>query len=266
MPGQCHFQASWLDIPDFKDWLQKVVRDARCIVCVKTISLKNQGITACKIHVKGQKHNKAMEDKRKTIPGFFSPRSTSETVTTIAQYSLPSSKPAEPSTSIGDASLMAPRPLVCGNQTLKAEILWALKCVDSHFSFHSCEHISDIFKQMFPGDPLAQTFSCGETKCRYICQFGIAPYFHGLLKESARADGDYVLLFDESLNKVKKNKQMDILLRLWHHDQVRSRYFTSKFIGHASAQDMLDHFNSAIEDLNHTGILQVSMDGPSVNW
>ena len=81
-----------------------------------------------------------------------------------------------------------------------------------------------------------------------------------------KTDGDYVLLFDESLNKVTHNKQLDILIRLWHHDQVKSRYSQSKFIGHASADDLLAHFSEATEDLNRNGLLQVSMDGPSVNW
>ena len=89
-----------------------------------------------------------------------------------------------------------------------------------------------------------------------------------MLKESVKTGGDYILLFDESLNKVTRKKQLDILIliRLWHHDQVKSRYFQSKFIGHASADDFVVHFSEATKDLNRNGFLQVSMDGPSVNW
>ena len=201
-----------------------------------------------------------MESKRRTIPGFFllRPQNSAATAST--------SRLPGPSMSVVDAPTVTARPLAGGNQTLKAEILWALKCVDSHYSFHSCENLSVVFQRMFPGDLVAQTFSCAETKCRYLCQFGIAPYFRELLKESVKTDGDYVLLFDESLNKVTHNKQLDIHIRLWHHDQVKSRYFQSKFIGHASADDLLLHFSEATEDLIRNGLLQVSMDGPSVNW
>lgn len=200
----------------------------------------------------------AVRCKRKSIPGFFSPQSSTTTsmTTSISGPSVPSC----------DTATVTPRTLAGGNQTLKAELLWAMKCVDFHYSFHSCEGISELFKQMFPGDPVAQTFTCGETKCRYLCQFGIAPYFYGLLKKSARTDSDYVLLFDESLNKKTQSKQMDILIRQWNHDHVQSRYFTSKFIGHATADNVVEHFSSATEDLNYNGLLQISMDGPSVNW
>lgn len=61
MPGQCHFQSAWLNIPEFTDWMQKDIGDstnALCSVCMKTISLKNQGITALKIHATGIKHKK----------------------------------------------------------------------------------------------------------------------------------------------------------------------------------------------------------------
>lgn len=119
---------------------------------------------------------------------------------------------------------------------------------------------------MFPDSAAAEMFSCAETKCCYLCQFGIAPHFSNLLKKTVKSDGDYVLLFEESLNKKNQSKQMDLLIRLWNHDKVTSRYYTSKFIGHASAEDMVEHFTSATEDLKYSGLLQVSMDGPNVNW
>ena len=119
---------------------------------------------------------------------------------------------------------------------------------------------------MFPGHPVAETFSCGETKCRYLCQFGLAPHFSSLLKSRLSKDSEYVLLFDESMNSKTKNKQLDMHVRLRHHDHVHTRYLTSQFIGHAAANDLLEHFNSSTSDLRRSGLLQVSMDGPSVNW
>ncbi|KAK2140319.1 hypothetical protein LSH36_1393g00020 [Paralvinella palmiformis] len=68
------------------------------------------------------------------------------------------------------------------------------------------------------------------------------------------------------MNKKTKNKQLDIHVRLWRHDQVHTRYLTSQFIGYAAATDLLEHFNASTSDLCRNGLLQVSMDGPSVNW
>jgi len=83
-----------------------------------------------------------------------------------------------------------------------------------------------------------------------------------LVKES----GNTVVMFDESLNTVTKRKQMDVHIRSWIDGQVISRYLTSQFMGHATADDVVAHFRSALEGLLLNQILQISMDGPNVNW
>ena len=59
---------------------------------------------------------------------------------------------------------------------------------------------------------------------------------------------------------------MDVHIRSWIDGQVMSRYLTSQFMGHATADDVVDHFRSALEGLHLNQILQISMDGPNVNW
>ena len=65
------------------------------------------------------------------------------------------------------------------NEKLKAEVLWALKVADSHYSFHSSCETSDLFKEMFPDSEIAAKFSCSETRCCYLTTHGLAPYFLG---------------------------------------------------------------------------------------
>lgn len=48
--------------------------------------------------------------------------------------------------------------------------------------------------------------------------------------------------------------------------QVGTHYFTSLFMGHATAEDMIEHFETGTDGLNMRRLLQLSMDGPSVNW
>ena len=62
----------------------------------------------------------------------------------------------------------------------KAEILWASKCVMSHFSFTSTADITDIFRAMFPDSAIAQKMSYGPNKMSYLFCFGIIPYFRQL--------------------------------------------------------------------------------------
>ena len=44
------------------------------------------------------------------------------------------------------------------------------------------------------------------------------------------------------------------------------RYRGLEFLGHATATDLLTHFNDGIRQLDPTRLLHVSMDGPSVTW
>ena len=77
----------------------------------------------------------------------------------------------------------------------KAEILWALKTVMSHFSYNSSTNIADVFRAMFPDSAIAQKMNCGPTKLSYLICFGIAPYFKQQLLKEAQC---YVISFDES--------------------------------------------------------------------
>ena len=52
---------------------------------------------------------------------------------------------------------------------------------------------------------------------------------------------------------------MDIHIRSWNHDkhQVESRYYTSVFMGHGRADDILSHFRSGIEGIPLNKVYQV---------
>ena len=75
-------------------------------------------------------------------------------------------------------------------------------------------------------------------------------------------------MFDESLNKKSQAKQMDFHVRYWASGEVRTRYLGSVFLGHGKATDLLEHFHKGIKDLQPRvkDMVQVSMDGPNVNW
>eukprot|EP00117_Sycon_ciliatum_P017657 scpid40541/ scgid16571/ len=64
---------------------------------------------------------------------------------------------------------------------------------------------------------------------------------------------------------------MDIHVRFWSEDasgsrMVFSRFYGSEFLGHATAQIMLTAFLGSCNPLGLQNLLQVSMDGPNVNW
>ena len=101
------------------------------------------------------------------------------------------------------------------HQSLSAEILWTLKSVTS-----SSNDSNLLFQRMFPDSNIAQKFSCGETKCTYLGKFGLVLHFQQLMMKSLKESGEFVVLFDESLNSVTQSKQLDVHIRTWRNGEV----------------------------------------------
>jgi hypothetical protein len=155
---------------------------------------------------------------------------------------------------------------VSNTEVLKAEIIWALKIAGSHLSFNASNEVSGMFKLMFPDSEIAARFRCGEDKVAYMISFGLGPYFSSALKENIHNADEYVLLFDESLNKANKKKQLDIHARFWKEGVVMTKYICSEMMGHATARDLLETLFPVVIDLGTRKLAQISMDGPNVNW
>lgn len=60
---------------------------------------------------------------------------------------------------------------------------------------------------------------------------------------------------------------MDLVIRFWENNEAQTRYLTSVFLGHATAENLLTSFKSAQKNngLELNNMIQVSMDGPNVN-
>ena len=147
----------------------------------------------------------------------------------------------------------------------QAEVMWAVEVVMSKHSFRSCDK-SDLFSAMFSDRNTAKSFACGQTKCKYLICFGIAPYFKELINSVILELDHVVCQFDESHNDVMKKGQMDLYVRYWDSvtNTVITRYYSSEFLGKAVSKDVLEKFK-CMTGINEDKLLQVSMDGPRVN-
>ena len=65
---------------------------------------------------------------------------------------------------------------------------------------------------MFSDSDIAKKFSIGKTKCGYYINFGIAPYFKELLLEELKSSKYIVVSYDENLNTILEEEQIDILV------------------------------------------------------
>ena len=52
---------------------------------------------------------------------------------------------------------------------------------------------------------------------------------------------------------------------IWEGEEVRTRYYQSKFMGHDTAEKMANMCEIATSDLHLGNLLQLSMDGPNMN-
>ena len=99
------------------------------------------------------------------------------------------------------------------NAHLKAETIWALNVVGKNYSFKSCEGVNDLFQAMFLDSIIAKSFQCAERNASYMMAFGIAPYLQRKLRNRVKGEeGDYVIVFDESVNDSLQAKRMDVLV------------------------------------------------------
>ena len=123
-------------------------------------------------------------------------------------------------------------------------------------------------KLMFPHDDVAKKIKLKRDKISYFVTYGLGPYFSKNLIENVLQSKFYAVAFDESLNKVSQKQQMDIKIRYWslESNKVETRYFGSAFLGHTRAVDLLQAFKTQLSDLNLKNLMQISMDGPNVNF
>ena len=277
-----HFNLIWLNDPNYSNWLVATgdSSSVKCKLCNRTFTLSNMSKGALESHKSGKKHQElesvqTQANRKNLLHSWVTLTSKSGSSTSTLQQ--PSNSISEPSPiSISQQSVPSNIPNESSNSmqsyiddkesVSKAEILWTLNVITKHQSFRSSSDSNSLFQTMFPDSEIAKQFSCGKTKIMYLCVFGLAPYYEQKLLNILDNVPYYSISFDESLNKVTKNEQMDFHIRYWDTEtqQVCSQYFASKFLGHAKAND-LQCFRDVTAKLKPQKILQISMDGPNVN-
>ena len=79
----------------------------------------------------------------------------------------------------------------------------------------------------------------------------------------------YSLSFDESFNDFTQTYQIDTNIHFWSKAKKKAcvHYFDSKFLGHATVNDLLASFNEIINTIDSGNkMIQILMDGMSTNW
>ena len=219
------------------------------------------GANALDSHAKGKKHCDIVKNRSAGLVCSFFRKEEQSAVSSTEKFSKETCK--DDKTVKGKLN-----DYLLDDSIINAEILWTLKCVMGHFSFRSCAQINSLFSAMFKDSEIAAKMKFGKTKCSYFINYGLAPYIKEQLEKYISSSPLYVVSFDESMNSVLQNEQMDVAIRFWNNSKKQSetRYLTSEFLNRPNAENLVNSLSSATKDLDQQNLLQISMDGPSVNW
>ena len=113
-----------------------------------------------------------------------------------------------------------------------------------------------------------QSLTLGRTKCSYFINFGIAPHLKEPLLAKLKSSDIFLTCYDDSLNRVLQEEQMDVVLRYCNNEScmVEISYFDSAFLKRANSQNLHVKLLESLTALDLGKLIQVSMDGPNVNW
>lgn len=299
----CSFQNEWLKRKEFCDWLKPVSNNkhrASCTLCRKSFDIGNMGSSALLSHTKSQHHLREMQQKADqqeagtqqnlcmfnfNVTSSTSHTSSNNSASAVAQQlqvveaqqmtnvdqmvvtNMPQEKLSTSTVGINSNQQGTVKSFTTKDDVSKAEVIWIMKTVMSHQSYNSAEGLNKVLQTMFPDSEIAKKMQLGPDKMAYIVKFGLAEYFRSILIEEAKMADCFVLAFDEALNKINQRGQMDVYIRFWDNkrSRVTSRYLNSAFLGHATADDLVDHFLASAKGVNMKRLVQVSMDGPRVN-
>ena len=127
---------------------------------------------------------------------------------------------------------------------------------------------SELFEVMFSDSHIAKDFQMSRNKMTYLINFAIPPYFLEILISELKSCNYYSISLNESLNDITQT-WMDVHVRYWSSskNQICVRHLDSKFMGHATENDLLENFSDVINNVDGGNrMIQVSMDTPSTNW
>ena len=247
------------------------VYKASCSLCLDSIiSVASMGSQALVNHMNGSKHVKKAKSVSKqhnlgnfmctpsvalpstsadVLPSISTalPSTTADVSSSISTSTLPSTSfailpstftaaDALPSTSAPHIKksneMFTMEKYISNDDATKAEIIWCMESVYTHSSVRKAARDIQIMKIMFQDSKIAAKLQLGRTKLMYVIVFGLAPYFKEELLKTIQDSNNFVLAFDESLNKVSQSQQMDIIVRFWNNEknEVSSCYFQSVFL------------------------------------
>lgn len=227
-----------------------------CSVCICTVDVK-KGFQSLSQHAATKKHKQnagiKLNVKQLKLTTTSMIEKNSQTEDTLAENSKLTTFSAIHLYSISDQSVVA-------------ELIWALKVVSSNYSFASSDGIVEVFQTMF-SDAIPKGFSMSRSKLTYLITDALGPYFREeLIKDIGNEC--YSIIYDETTNS-EGNKELQVLIRYYSTSKcmVITQHLQTMFIGKATADILSVKIVGAVENANLslTKLIMIGSDGPNVN-
>ena len=144
-----------------------------------------------------------------------------------------------------------------------AEIIWALTVAQNIFSANSCDAMSKIFQAMCPDSQIHRQFSLGTSKCSYVINFGLSPFFQKKLIYHIKKSQIFSTSFDKSFDDTLKKQQMDLVVSYSDSSAQKYcvQYLTSKFPKYCSADDLNVCLDDALKESDLSKMIQLASYG-----
>ena len=174
------------------------------------------GKRALKSHMNSDKHKRNMGAKVPSISSYF------KKLTAPSKTSVPNSADTDTDTQASCATATETNRIpvasqmlshyVCKDDVLKAEILWASKVIESHFSYNSSRNIVDLLKMMLPDSKIVvKLFMSCVDKISILNYPWTCTFFHDWRPKLILSK--CVMCFDEAFNEISEKGQINIVIR-----------------------------------------------------
>jgi len=86
----------------------------------------------------------------------------------------------------------------------RAEVIWALSCIENHLSMSAGGRCVEVMKYMYPDSEIASNIHLQRAKLTYVIIYGLGKYFSESFISEVLDSDFFSITFDESQNISKR--------------------------------------------------------------
>ena len=130
-----------------------------------------------------------------------------------------------------------------------AEARWSLYVTKHNLSFQASDHVTNLFKVMFPDSNVTKNFACGHTKTAAIASEAFAPHYKQPIISNLSMN-PFSILMDEYNDSA--DKSCIIVVRIFDNEvgNVRTRFLDMPVVKIGTAQNIFEALKQSLESNN----------------